>query len=76
MGVDVKLGWTCGVQAAGPLFARISGRDSSCDPQQLFMSESRTIKFEGFVGSDFRTLRDLSCTTFGPEFNCARRVDV
>ena len=33
-----------------------------------------TVEFEGFVRSDFRTLRDQICTTQRPKVNCVRLV--
>jgi len=36
---------------------------------------THTVEFEGFHGSDFRTLRDQICTTQGPDADCVRQVD-
>jgi len=36
----------------------------------------QTVEIEGFVRSEFRTLRNQICGTQGPKVNCVRQVDL
>ena len=46
-------------------------RRTVCQWQHMF----HTMEFEGFVLSNFRTLRDPICTTSGSKIDCVRQID-